>query len=889
MTNSPLTQRAPEDAFQGLTSQEAQKRLDAQGPNQLQKKGRVHPLAILLSQFSDFLTIILLMSTGLSFLLGERTEAITILAIVIINALLGFFQEYRTEKTIDALRSMAAPHSTVLRDGKPVTVLSSEIVSGDVVLVEAGDRVPADATVLSGYGLTVDESLLTGESVPVEKNPRGKEAEGRVFMGTVVTQGRARALVTATGMRTEMGKIAGMLNEIDEPETPLQKRLDQLGKVIAIGCLAICAVVSLTGILRGENVMDMIMTGISLSVAAVPEGLAAIVTISLALAVGRMVKRKALIRKLHAVETLGCSSVICTDKTGTLTENKMTVRAIRTLEREIGVTGSGHEPKGTFTENGRSIDPKADTALSMALTAACLCNNAVLPGEGAAIGDPTEIALLIAGQKAGIMDREAFRRYRRMDEIPFDSDRKCMSVLASPGGRGMDNNVFVKGAPDVLLEKCSRVATGKGVVRMTQSDKAQILRENERLAAGALRVLAVAYKDAPGADSKADREKDLTFLALFGMIDPPREASLPAVKVCKKAGIRPVMITGDHMVTAKAIARDLEIYRDGDGALTGQDLDGMDDAALAQAVQGTTVYARVSPRHKLRIVRALRDKGEVVAMTGDGVNDAPAIKEADIGVSMGESGTDVAKEAAGVILLDDNFATLVAAVEEGRIIYKNIRKFIRYLLSCNVGEVLTMFVGMLLGFPVVLLPIQILWINLVTDGLPAIALGMDPPDGDEMLDPPRPSGDSIFAGGLLSRIAIRGSVIAFCTLMVFMLLLRQGRGLEMARTSAFLTLVLTQLIHVFECKSERRSLFRIPLLNNRKLIGAALLSLLMILAVIYIPPLMPVFHTVALPADALLLSVGLSVIGPLAAGFLNRNATRQARPKRGVAAVTNRK
>ena len=849
----------------GLTSAEAAKRLKSQGPNTLKKKRKINPVAILLKQFSDFLTIILLMSTGLSLILGDKTEAYTILAIVAVNAFLGFLQEFKTEKTIDALRDMAAPHSTVLRDGKPAVIPSSEIVVGDVVILEAGDKAPCDARLLAAVDFGVDESLLTGESVPVAKVPSGKEGTGEVYMGTVVTKGRGRAVATATGMQTEMGKIAGMLDEIEEPETPLQKRLNQLGKYIAIGCLLVCAVVSVTGILRGEAVLDMIVMGISLSVAAVPEGLAAIVTIALALAVGRMVKRKALIRKLHAVETLGCSSVVCTDKTGTLTENKMTVRAIRTVDREYSVTGDGHGDKGSFLVGRHAVDVKGDKSLSLALLAACLCNNASMEPGASAVGDPTEIALLVAARKADVTEAMA-AKYEKLDEIPFDSERKCMSVFAGSGGK---TSLFTKGAPDILLEKCAYVHTASGVAPMTEALRSAILRSNEKMGSEALRVLGVAYRADVGG-RKADSERELTFLALFGMIDPPRKESYDAVKVCMQAGIRPVMITGDHMMTAKAVARDLKIYREGDRTLTGRELDEMSEGEIAAAVQGTTVFARVSPRHKLQIVRAFRQNGHVVAMTGDGVNDAPAIKEADIGVSMGVSGTDVAKEAAGVILLDDNFATLVAAVEEGRIIYKNIRKFIRYLLSCNVGEVMTMFVGMLMGFPVVLLPIQILWVNLVTDGLPAIALGLDPPDGDEMSEPPRGAGEGVFAGGLMRRIVVRGLAIAFCTLLVFVLFLRQDQGLEAARTGAFLTLVLTQLIHVFECKSETRSFLRIPFMNNRWLVLAALVSLAMILAVIYIPALQPMFHTVALTGGQLLVVCGISLIGPVMSGILGR-------------------
>lgn len=867
--------RAFGETAQGLGSVEAARRLREHGPNTLQKKKKINPVKILLSQFTDFLTIILLMSIGLSLILGERTEAITIIAIVVVNALLGFLQEYKTERTIEALKSMAAPESSVLRDGQVTQVPSSDIVPGDVVLLEAGDKVPSDATLTDAIDLAVDESLLTGESVPVSKEAGGKAGAGKVFMGTIVTKGRARALTCATGMQTEMGKIAGMLDEIEEPATPLQKRLDQLGKYIAIGCLLVCAVVSVTGILRGEAVLDMVIMGISLSVAAVPEGLAAIVTIALALAVGRMVKRKALIRKLHAVETLGCSSVVCTDKTGTLTENKMTVRSIFAAGREVAVTGNGYELQGEFLQGKRRVDPKADPALSMALTAACLCNNASLLEDGAAVGDPTEIALLVLGRKAGVLG-DVSGLYRRTDEIPFDSDRKCMSVFASSRG---DASLFTKGAPDILLKKCTHVYTQDGVKALTEGEKAAILRQNDRLGAAALRVLGVAYKNgAGGGRYKEQEEQGLTFLALLGMLDPPRKASYSAVKVCKEAGIRPVMITGDHMVTAKAIAKDLKIYSEGDRALSGEELDAMSDEALRAAVERTTVFARVSPRHKLKIVRAFRQLGHVVAMTGDGVNDAPAIKEADIGVAMGVSGTDVAKEAAGVILLDDNFATLVAAVEEGRVIYKNIRKFIRYLLSCNVGEVMTMFIGMLMGYPVVLLPIQILWINLVTDGLPAIALGMDPPDGEEMREKPRQADEGVFANGLARRIVTRGMAIAFCTLLVFILFLKQDHGLEAARTGAFLTLVVTQLIHVFECKSETKPLFRIPILGNIWLVLAVGVSACMILAVIYIPALRGVFHTVPLTGGQLLQVGMISMIGPIASGFLGRRRNADSRP-----------
>ncbi|GHU83713.1 hypothetical protein FACS1894196_4000 [Clostridia bacterium] len=582
MTNIP----ARDTRSVGLTGEEARRRLAAEGPNVLQSRRRVRPLAIFLSQFADFLTIILLMSMGLSLLLGDVTEAVTIIAIVALNALLGFLQEYKTERTIDALRNMAAPRATALRDGAPVSLPASEIVSGDVILIDAGDRVPADAELAVAFNLRADESLLTGESVPAEKSARGRGDERRLFMGTLIAQGHARAVATATGMRTEMGRIAGMLGDIEEPQTPLQKRLDQLGRTIAIGCLCICAVVSVTGVLRGEDPLQMIIMGVSLSVAAVPEGLSAIVTIALALAVGRMVRRKALIRKLHAVETLGCASVICTDKTGTLTENKMTVRAVHTAQRALTVTGEGYDPRGRFLSGNRAVNPLDDPCLSLALTSACLCNNAALPPTGDPVGDPTEIALLVAAQKANLSPQSLAARYQKTGELPFDSDRKRMSVLTREGRHTV---LFAKGAPDVLVDQCAYVYLADGPAPMTPALRASLLSDSERLAASALRVLGVAYRRDP---RQGDPEADLTFLALVGMMDPPRQASYDAVRVCAQAGVKPVMVTGDHMVTARAIAGELGILRVGGRVLTGAQVDAMDDAALAQAARDTTVFAR---------------------------------------------------------------------------------------------------------------------------------------------------------------------------------------------------------------------------------------------------------------------------------------------------------
>lgn len=863
----------------GLSGREAKKRLSQYGPNVFAQGKKVRPLGIFLAQFQDILIIILLVSTALSVFMGEMTEAIAILLIVILNAVMGFVQEYRTEKTLDVLKNMAAPMARVVRDGESTQVPAAEVVPGDLLELEAGDRVAADAALLDGSGVQVDESLLTGESVPVEKRPEKAE---KVFMGTMMTKGRAFASVIATGMQTEMGKIAGMISDIKDEQTPLQKRLAELGKFIAIACLVICAVVTVTGILRGEPALNMVIIGISLAVAAVPEGLPAIVTIALALGVGRMLKRNALIRKLTAVETLGCASVICSDKTGTLTENKMTVRRVYTPAHDLTVTGSGFGTAGDFLLAGRKARVQELEDIARTLKIAACCNNAELrfahglfhKGKVEAVGDPTEAALLVAAAKAGITRESVGREYETLLELPFDSERKCMSVVVRTHGRRF---LFIKGAPDVILNKCRCAHTAKGDEPLTNALRARIRQANDEMADGALRVLAMAWRELPGQTESTPEtmETGLTFAGLMGMIDPPRKEAFTAVRTCVRAGIRPVMITGDHKKTAAAIARELGILRGSDGVLTGTELDAMSDAELLHAVKHTAVFARVSPGHKLRIVRSFKRGGNIVAMTGDGVNDAPAVKEADIGVSMGKTGTDVTKEASSIILLDDNFASMVAAVEEGRVIYSNIRKFIRYLLSCNIGEILTMFVGMLMGLPIVLQPIQILWVNLVTDGLPAIALGLEPPEHDVMEQKPRGINESVFSGGLLGMMIFRGCLIGLSTLGAFISVMRLSGDLTAARTAAFLTLVVVQLIHVFECKSERLTLPHIPLFNNIWLVLAALVSGALMLAVVCVPVLRPVFGTVPLNLAASLRVTGYSLIGPVLSSILFGNRSRR--------------
>lgn len=838
----------------GLSSAEAEKRLAKYGENILSHKKAVHPAKIFAGQFKDFMVMILLGATVISVLMGEAVEALTIVLIVLVNAVLGFLQEYKTEKTLEALKNMAAPTAKVIRDGQEIEIPAVDVVPGDLLVLAAGDRVPADAQIVEATLLQADEAMLSGESHPVNKTDLPQDGtqetfrKDMVYMGTIITKGRGKAVVSGTGMTTQMGQIAGMLDTIETERTPLQEKLGSLGKYIGIGCLLICAIVTVTGIVRGEPVFDMLLTGISLAVAAIPEGLPAVVTIALALAVSRMVKRGALIRKLHAVETMGCAQVICTDKTGTLTENRMTVREIAT-PKYCFYRADGE--KGFFAKNGMAAADSED--IRRMIEIAVLCNNAQLPQERDkkslfhpqktehAQGDPTEISLLEMAETAYFSTGKISREFSRIFEIPFDSQRKRMSVAVR--NRQGDRWLFSKGAPDYLLELCSHYLEDGQIRLLTPSVRKKIQAQNEKMAHKALRVLGFAYKAEPEEPEQA--ESDLIFVGLAGMIDPPRREAYQAVQTCKQAGIQTVMITGDHVDTASAIARDLKILDANGRVLTGRELDRMTDDQLERELDQIRVFARVAPAHKLRIVKAFKRKGRVVAMTGDGVNDAPAIKEADIGVAMG-NGTDVTKEAASVVLLDNSFATLVSAIEEGRVIYKNIRKFIRYLLSCNIGEIVTMFFGMLMGMPVVLLPIQILIVNLVTDGLPAIALGLEPAEKDIMRKPPRKKKEGIFSDGLLSTIVFRGALIGLTTLSVFTSFYHSTQNLVVARTGALATLVITQLIHVFECKREDVGIFKMNLLNNWKLVAAVAFSAFILMLSIYLPICNLLFQTAPL-------------------------------------------
>ena len=867
------------DAAPGLSSKQAERLLIEHGENRLEKGKKISPMKIFAGQFRDLMIMILLASTVVSVLLGQVSEAIAIIVIVLVNAVLGFAQEYRTEKTLETLGKMAAPTARVIRDKRQIVIPADQLVPGDYILLSAGDKVPADARLVEAMSLSCDESLLSGESLPVEK--RAAESAdttpgiGRpelVYMGAIVTKGRGKAVVTATGMCTEMGKVAGMLHTIEDEPTPLQKRLGQLGKYIAIGCLAICALVIAIGIIRGEDIFGMFLIGISLAVAAVPEGLPAIVTIALALAINRILKRRALVRRLHAVETMGCANVICTDKTGTLTENKMTVREVFTLEYQLEVSGNGYERAGQFTAMGRRANISASSSLLRMFDIAAQCNNAQLTadadsygrdrtgsdaaGNWEASGDPTEIALMIMAAKAGVTQRSG--GYRRIDEIPFDSDRKLMSVIIeTSSGKSF---IFSKGAPDLLLGRCKYIMTEDGVIPLNPLHLRTVSQKAEAMAGKALRVLGFAYKESR---DKAGAEDDMVFVGLAGMIDPPRAEVYGAVAKCKAAKIRPVMITGDHKVTACAIARDVGILSGSGKVMTGAEIDALSDAEFERAVHKISVFARVSPGHKLKIVRALKQRGDIVAMTGDGVNDAPAVKEADIGVSMGISGTDVTKQAAAIILMDDNFATLVAAIEEGRVVYANIRKFIRYLISCNIGEVVTMFIGMLMGLPIVLLPIQILLVNLVTDGLPAMALSLEPAEDEIMSKKPRPANEGVFSNGLATTIIFRGCVIGLTTLFVFTSFMRLYADVELSRTAALVTLIFTQLFHVFECKSEEKSLLQIKLLSNPALVLAVVGSLALTLLMVYHPLMQEVLLTTPLTSPQMLRVFAFALIAPV--------------------------
>ncbi|WAG64669.1 calcium-translocating P-type ATPase, PMCA-type [Clostridium estertheticum] len=811
----------------GLTNSEAESRLKKYGFNKLESKKKISALQIFISQFNDFITWILIVATVLSGLMGEKADAITIFIIVIMNGILGFIQEFKTEKSLEALSKLAAPTAKVVRNGGILVINAIYLVPGDLVILESGDRIPADCILTECNNIMLDESLLTGESAGVSKGASSKE--NTIYMGTITLTGKAKAKVIATGMSTEMGKIADMLHSIDNERSPLKERLAHLGKILVILCIIICFVVTFMGIWRGQDKYEMFLLGVSLAVAAIPEGLTAIVTVALALGVSRMLKRNALVRKLPAVETLGCTSVICTDKTGTLTENNMTVKALY-FDGQIYNVDNDKIPLNLMMKKAYTYCNDCNYDFSARNIEKCL------------FGDPTETALIKGFFSNAKELQEFLDKANRVYEIAFNSTRKIMSVIVKEDGREV---CYVKGAPERVIEKCNYILIDGLIQPMLPIYKNKLMRSVEAMSNKALRCMACAYK-VTGIVHNDNLESNLIFIGVAGIIDPPRKEVKDAVIKCKIAGIRPIMITGDHKNTAYAIGKDLEICKSPEEVITGDELDKLSDKELDKNIDNLKIFARVSPKHKLRIVKAFKHKNHIVAMTGDGVNDAPAIKEADIGIAMGISGTDVTKEASSMILLDDNFATIVSAVEEGRVIYNNIRKFIRYLLSCNLGEVLTMFLASLFYLENPLLPIQILFVNLVTDGLPAIALGVDPADPDIMLEKPRGKNESVFSRGLTEKIIIRGCLIGVCTILSFIGGKYYGMSIEACRTLALGTLVLSQLIHVFECRSEKHSLFEINPFTNMYLLGAVSISVIMLLSIVYIPFLQNVFHTIPL-------------------------------------------
>ncbi|AEE91571.1 Calcium-transporting ATPase [Tepidanaerobacter acetatoxydans Re1] len=849
------------DLKNGLPSDLVEKRLESIGYNELVGKKGVTIWQMLLEQFKDFLVLILIGASFVSAIIGEVTDAVVIILIVILNAVLGVMQEFRANKALEALKEMAAPEAKVIRDGKIIEIPSRELVPGDLVLLEAGNYVPADIRLVESVNLKIEEASLTGESVPAEKNaevvlggevPLGDRSNS-AFMGTVVTYGRGKGIVVATGMNTEIGLIAEMLESYEEGETPLQKKLDELGKILGIASLAICGIVFLLGIFRGIPILEMFMTSVSLAVAAIPEGLPAIVTIVLALGMQRMVQKHAIIKKLHAVETLGSTTVICSDKTGTLTQNEMTARKVFVSNKVYSISGEGYKPHGDFSIGDSKCEPLADTDLKMLLTIGLLCNDAKLEESSYGdektwriIGDPTEGCLVVAATKAGLDTDELCNRMPRLQEIPFDSERKRMTTFHSYEQKYV---AFTKGAPDIMLNLSSKILKNGKIFDINDEDRKQILEVNHNMASQALRVLAFAFKpinDIPKKPDPVEIEKDMVFVGLIGMIDPARPEAKDAIRICKEAGIRPVMITGDYKDTAEAIARELGMIDENSKALTGTELDMMDEQQLAAAAKEVSVYARVSPIHKLRIVDAIKQNGHIVAMTGDGVNDAPALKKADIGIAMGITGTDVAKEAADMILTDDNFASIVSAVEEGRVIYSNIRKFIFFLLSCNIAEILIIFVAMLFGLPVPLKPIQLLWLNLLTDAFPALALGMEAKEPNIMKRPPRNPDEPILDRQMNWQIAIQSTFMTIAVLGVFVFSLNNTSNLEIARTYAFATLIFSELLRAYTSRSETLSVFKIGFFSNKFMVGGTLVSFLLLLVVLYVPALRYIFDTVKL-------------------------------------------
>jgi P-type Ca2+ transporter type 2C len=871
--------RRLETGPEGLSQAQTEERLERYGPNELTAGKKISPLVIFLRQLANLLIIILIAATAVSFLLGEHLDAYVIMAIILACVILGFVQEYRAEQAAAALQKLAAPEATVIRAGKETEIPAREVVPGDILVLHTGDRVAADARLLSQVNLKADEALLTGESTAVTKEIEAvagletpvADQKCMVFGGTVITYGRGQAVVTTTGMDTQFGRIARLLEEVTEEHTPLEKRMDVIGRVLSVICLTVAVGAGLLGVFRGHGWLEMLIWGISLAVAAVPESLPAVVTGALAIGTTRMARRNAIVKRLPAVETMGSTTVICTDKTGTLTKNEMTARRLYIDGRQIEVTGSGYEPQGQFRVAGQAIDPREDPVLEMAARIALLCNDAALEekeGGWAVRGDPTEGALVVLARKFGLEPEKLAAQFPRVAEIPFSSETKRMStIVATPEGFLM----CVKGAPESLLARCGRKLTREGESDLQAADGKEVVAQAARLAHDALRVLGLAYRrldSVPDLESEPDR--DLVWVGLAGLIDPPRDEAKGAVQRCHQAGIRVIMVTGDHPDTAAAIAREVGLIPRGatnHAVLTGTAMSGLSDQELKKVLAEARVFARVAPEHKLRLVDILKDQGEVVAMTGDGVNDAPALKRADIGVAMGITGTEVTKETAAMILADDNFATLVAAVEEGRAIFDNIKKYLIFLLSCNLAEIFVLTGAFFIGMPMPLIALQILWVNLTTDGLPALALGVDPKAPDIMRRPPRPPREGVFTptvNGLLGVISLYLTAVLIPLFAYYYYWNPRGltdpeQILIEAQTMVFITLVLAEMVNAFNCRSDYLSLFRVGVFRNRFLIIAVLLSLGMMVAVIEWDPLALLFHTTPLRWQDWLLAAGLGL------------------------------
>lgn len=853
-------------ARNGLAKDEVARRREEHGPNELQATAHVSPWSILFQQFKNVLILILLVATAVSAFLGHGVETIAIAIIVLFAVVLGFIQEFRAERAIEALREMAAPTVIVIRAGREIEIAARDVVPGDVMVLQAGDKVAADARLIDSVNLQVDEAALTGESVPIHKKTEPLERPdlalgdraNMVFAGTIVTYGRGRGVVVSTGMKTEVGRIAEMLQTVETSKTPLQRNLDKVGRVLAQAALAVVAVVVVAGLFRDEPLIEMLLFGIALAVAAVPEALPAVVTISLAIGVQRMVKRNALIRRLPAVETLGSTSVICSDKTGTLTRDEMTARRLRTHERAVAISGSGYQPTGELSWKDSAVEA-SDLEMELLTAGALVCDAHLIENDDGSWelkGDPTEGAIVVAAAKTGLNKAELDDRFPRVGEIPFTSESKRMTTLHSVGD---DRVAYAKGAPEVILASCSRQRTNEGEVQLEEAGRNAILGEVRQMAEQALRVLGIAMKR--GATLE-DAEQDMTFLGLVGMIDPPRSEAQGAVEQCNRAGIRVVMITGDHPLTAQAIAREIGLVHTG-RAVTGAELEAMPDESLASEVENIEVYARVSPAHKLRVVAALQERGHVVAMTGDGVNDAPALKKADIGVAMGITGTDVSKEASAMTLLDDNFASIVAAVEEGRGIFENVKKYLMYLLSANIGEIGLVAGATLAGLPLPLTAVQILYVNLATDGLPALALSVDPPEDDLMERAPRNAGSGVFTRSVVTLMLVGGAWSTAANLALFSWALQSGRTLTQAMTMTFLSLVLIEFVKAYNFRSDHHSMLHRPF-ANKWLNLAILWETVLLVFILWFEPLHEPFGTSHLqPNEWLIAAIPALTISPV--------------------------